>query len=176
MKKLLLLTSVAVLLTACSSKSTNTRTDTRVLADGTTVGYQNNSATAKTGKYQIIDQEFDNLLAPDTDYDSLNEYELQACGATYLPPQKELKTVEPKTKVVVVKEEDLKTDTSRKKKVTNTTNIYYMDGPAPQKVSSTSTTTVTSSSSSSSSHSSSGTGTNGQSSYSTYSTSSNSTY
>ena len=156
MKKLLLLTSVAVLLSACSSNSTNTRTDTRVLADGTTVGYQT-SAKAKTGKYQIIDQEFDNLLAPDTDYDSLNEYELQACGATYLPPQQELKTVEPTTKVVVVKEEDLKTDTSRKKKVTNTVNIYEMEGPAPKKVSSTSTTTVTSSSSSSSSASSSGT-------------------
>ena len=173
MKKLLLLTSVAVLFSACSSNSTNTRTDTRTLADGTTVGYQN-SANAKTGKYQIIDQEFDNLLAPDTDYDCLNEYELQACGATYLPPQQELKTVQPKTQVVVVKEDDLKTDTSRKKKVTNTTNIYYMDGPAPQKVSSTSTTTVTTSSSSSSS--SSGTGTSGKSSYSSYGTTSTSSY
>lgn len=155
MKKILFATGVVVLLAACSSNSTNTREEVRVLPDGTTVTYQN-SANAKNAKFQIIDQEFDNLLAPDTDYDNLNEYELQACGATYLPKQAELKTVQPKTQVVVVKENELNTDTSRKKKVTNTTNIYYMDGPAPKKVSSTSTTTITSSSSSSSSSSANG--------------------
>ena len=149
MKKLLLMISAAVFVVACSSNSTNTRSEVGSDGNGTKVAYQN-GADSKDSKYQIIDQEFDNLLAPDSDYDCLSEYELQACGATYLPPQKELKTVQPKTQVVVVKEDELKGDTSRKKKVTNTTNIYYMDGPAPQKVSSTSTTTVTSSSSSSS--------------------------
>ena len=150
MKKILFILSVAVLAAACSSGNKRTAQD-----EFQTSPYQN-AADGKNAKYQIIDQEFDNLLATGTDYDSLSEYELQACGATYLPPQKELKTVQPKVEVVVVKEDDLATDTSRKKKVTNTTNIYYMDGPAPQKVSSTSTTTVTSSSSSSASSSSSG--------------------
>lgn len=161
MKKILLVLAVVAFAGACSTKNTRSTTN----ADGTKVAYRganntNASTNSKDAKYQIIDQEFDNLLAPGTDYDNLSEYELQACGATYLPPQKELKTVQPKTEVVVVKEEDLKADTSRKKKVTNTTNIYYMDGPAPQKVSSTSTTTVTSSSSSSSSSSGTGTGVN----------------
>ena len=152
MKKLLTVVSIAVFAAACSSNSTNTRSD------------NSNSLTgvdSKNAKYQILDQEFDNLLASGTDYDSLSESELQACGAAYLPPQPELKKVTPKTEVVVVKEKDLKTDTSRKKKVTNTVNIYEMDGPAPtgtpKKVSSTTTTTITSSSSSSSSSSSDGT-------------------
>ena len=151
MKKLLLVIAVAVFAVACSSS--NKRSEDSTQGNKTQVASKNssNAKNAKDAKYQIIDQEFDNLLAPGTDYDSLSEYELQACGATYLPPQQELKTVQPKTQVVVVKEDDLKTDTSRKKKVTNTVNIYEMDGPAPKKVSSTSTTTVTSSSSSSSS-------------------------
>ena len=152
MKKLLTVVSVAVLAAACSSNSKNTRSDASLSADAKQGTYQQGA----DAKYQIIDQEFDNLLAPETDYESVSEYELQACGATYLPPQQELKTVQPKTEVVIVKENDLKTDTSRKKKVTNTVNIYEMDGPAPKKVSSTSTTTVTSSSSSSSSSTSNG--------------------
>lgn len=156
MKKFLLVITTAVLTAACASS--DKRSDvTTVQADGTQVAYQksssSNATNSKNAKYQIVDQEFDNLLAPGTDYDSLSEYELQACGATYLPPQQELKTVQPKTQVVVVKEDDLKTDTNRKKKVTNTVNIYEMDGTAPKKVSSTSTTTVTSSSSSTSSSS-----------------------
>ena len=143
MKKLLSVVSIAVFAAACSSNSTNTRSN----ADATTAYGQTNSQNAK---YQIIDQEFDNLLASGTDYDNLSDYELQACGAAYLPPQQELKTVSPKTEVVVVKENDLKTDTKRKKKVTNTVNIYEMNGNTPKKVSSSSTTTVTTSSSSSS--------------------------
>ena len=165
MKKLLTVATLAVFAAACSSNSTNTRTG----ADGAATA----AAGSKNAKYQIIDQEFDNLLAPESDYDNLSENELQACGAVYLPPQKqELKTVQPKTEVVLVKEEDLKaTDTSRKKKVTNTVNIYEMDGPAPKKVSSTSSTTVTSSKSSSSS-----TTANGVTTYNSTGSSSTTTY
>ncbi len=146
MKKLLLLAGMAMFVVACSSDSKRTTSS----ADGT-VGSYRTASTDKTSKYQIIDQEFDNMLAPETDYETLTDYELQACGASYLPPEPELKNVQPKTEVVVLKEEDLNVDESRKKKVVKNKNIYYMDGPAPKKVSSTSTTTVTSSSSSSSS-------------------------
>ena len=159
MKKLLLAATMAVFVVGWSSSSK------RTTEDGVTGANSRAAVTAngKDAKYQIIDQEFDNMLAPDTDYDTLKDYELQACGDSYLPPATELKNVSPKTEVVVVKEEDLKTDDSRKKKVTNTVNIYEMDGLAPKKVSSTSTTTVTTSSSSSSSSSSGANGT-----YNTY--------
>ena len=76
MKKLLLAAFIAAFgAAACSSGNANTKTaDSR------------NKASAKNAKYQIIDQEFDNLLAPEADYDTLPAYELQACGDSYLPP------------------------------------------------------------------------------------------
>ena len=152
MKKILFVTAVAVLAVACSGKSSQTKTTT----DGKTVYYTtsaadaDNAKNAKNAKYQIIDQEFDNMLAPDSDYDTLSDYELQACGSSYLPPAEKLKKSQAKTaakaaaKAEAVKAASAKV--SKNKKVVNNTNIYYIDGPAPAvpvHTSSSSTTTTT---------------------------------
>jgi len=136
MKKILCLLVVAVLsVSACSKKNTKT-TDT------------NNAATAASGygkdaKYQIIDQEFDNLLAPDTDYDTLCAYELQACGDSYLPPAAKLNDMS-KVKAAAQKV-DIANDVknTRAKKVVNVTNVYEVDGPNPNVPVSSKTTTIT---------------------------------
>ncbi len=149
MKKAFILLAVVVFAAACSKKTANTTTS----ADGKTVYYTTSAAAAadaKNAKYQIIDQEFDNMLAPDSDYDSLSDYELQACGASYLPPAEKLKKPQVKAAAAAVKADAAKaaakTSVSKSKKVTNTTNIYYVDGPTPNvPVQSTSTTTTYSS-------------------------------
>lgn len=144
MKKFLIAVCAAVLGAACSSGNSNVKT-----ADGRA------ASNAKNAKYQIIDQEFDNLLAPDADYDTLPAYELQACGDSYLPPaETKLKgTVKPAVKKAAKKEASSAkaTNVSNTKKVVNTTNIIYVDDPSqipvpPQSHSSTTTTTTTSSS------------------------------
>ncbi len=150
MKKAFILLAAAMCVAACSDKTANTTTS----ADGKTVYYTTSAAAAadaKNAKYQIIDQEFDNMLAPDSDYDSLSDYELQACGASYLPPAEKLKKPQAKAAEAVAVKADTakaaaKTSVSKNKKVTNTTNIYYVDGPTPNvPVQSTSTTTTYSS-------------------------------
>jgi len=163
MKKVLCLLAVAAIACAACSKNRNASTD------GISAAQANADARAakdvkniKDAKYQIIDQEFDNLLASEKDYDNVPAYELQACGESYLP------LVEPdccggkakakgqaKAKAKAIAKE---VKTARAKRVTNTTNIYYVDGPNPDiPVSSTTTTktvysngTVSSSTSSSS--------------------------
>lgn len=152
MKKTLCLVAViAVALVACSK---NKKDDSTVYYDANgNVRYTANAKAANNGKaandvkYQIIDQEFDNLLAPDTDYDSVPAYELQACGESYLP------LVEPdccngKAKVAAKGKAKAKAavasvETTRAKKITNTTNIYYVDGPNPSVPVSSTTTTKT---------------------------------
>ncbi len=139
MKKLLLAALVAALgASACSSSNANTKT-----ADG-------RNASSKEAKYQIIDQEFDNLLAPDADYDTIPDYELQACGDSYLPPattalkgatkpaaKKPAKKAAKKTT-----EKSSSSNVTTNKKVINNTNIYYLDGSsAPTTTSSTTTYT-----------------------------------
>ena len=163
MKKVLCLIAVAAIVCAACSKNRNTSADgvTAAQAGSDTTGSKN-AKNIENAKYHIIDQEFDNLLAPETDYDNVPAYELQACGESYLP------LVEPdccgnaaknkgkaKAKAQAVAKE---VKTTRAKRVTNTTNIYYVDGPNPDiPVSSTTTTktvysngTVSSSTSSSS--------------------------
>ena len=140
MKKLLLAAVVAVFgAAACSSGNANTKT-----ADGRT------ASSSKNAKYQIIDQEFDNLLAPDADYDTIPDYELQACGDSYLPPA--TTPLKGATKPAVRKpakqaassaSTEKSSDVNVSKKVINNTNIYYLDGSAPN-TSTTSTTTYTS--------------------------------
>lgn len=138
MNKLLLAALVAALGTAaCSSGNANTKT-----ADG-------RNASAKDAKYQIIDQEFDNLLAPEADYDTQTAYELQACGDSYLPPAETLKGAQKPAAKKPAKKAAKKTttassskDVTMNKKVVNNTNIYYLDGSAPN-TSSSSTTTHT---------------------------------
>ena len=144
---------------ACAACSTNRNAST----DGAAANARaaGNVKNIRDAKYQIIDQEFDNLLAPETDYDNVPAYELQACGESYLPQvepnccgnAKNSGSANAKAKAVA---KEVKT--ARAKRVTNTTNIYYVDGPNPNvPVSSTTTTktvysngTVSSSSSSSS--------------------------
>ena len=128
MKKLLLAAVVAVFgAAACSSGNANTKT-----ADGRT------ASSSKNAKYQIIDQEFDNLLAPDADYDTIPDYELQACGDSYLPPA--TTPLKGATKPAVRKPAKQaassastakSSDVNVNKKVINNTNIYYLDGSAP---------------------------------------------
>ena len=126
MKKVLLWLVVAALGTACSSNSHKTAQGDKV--------YYSTSASAdqrfKQAKYRIIDQEFDNMLAPGSDYDTLSAYELQACGDSYLPPADEWKKLEASGAKKSAKKKS-STRVSKSSKVTNTTNIYYMNGPAP---------------------------------------------
>ena len=81
MKKILCLLCVAALGLAACSKNRNNAAGMRGAQAGV---YAGSSQNVKDAKYQIIDQEFDNLLAPDTDYENVPAYELQACGESYL--------------------------------------------------------------------------------------------
>ena len=147
MRKILCFLVVAVLACAACSKNKNT-------SEQGAYGVQNaayrDGKGIKDAKYQIIDQEFDNLLAAETDYDNVPAYELQACGDSYLP------LVEPdccgKAKGAAKAKAKAKAQakgvaksvsTARAKKVTNTTNIYYVDGPNPDVPVSSTTTTKT---------------------------------
>lgn len=87
MKKLLLVVAVAVFAAACSS---NKKADT-------------NQRAVQYSKYQIVDQEFDNMIAPEGDYDRVAPYEEQLGTASYIQTAKKSprkpgakKTVEPK--------------------------------------------------------------------------------
>ncbi len=145
MKKVLCILAVAAIACAACSKNRNTS------ADGVSVAQADARAARdvkniKDAKYQIIDQEFDNLLAPDTDYDNVPAYELQACGESYLPlvepdccgNAKNKGKAKAKAKAIA---KAVKTE--RAKRVTNTTNIYYVDGPNPDVPVSSTTTTKT---------------------------------
>ena len=156
MKKLLIIVAAAVLSAACANKTGNTKNDamdSNVYYGSAAGGAQ----SAKDAKYQIIDQEFDNMLAPESDYETLSAYELQACGDSYLPPA-ELKKSQKKTGVAAAKKttKKAKANVTKNKKVTNNVTVHYIDGPAPVPTgtisSSTTTTTTTNSSSSSSSY------------------------
>lgn len=155
MKKILVILCVALCSVACSSTS-NTKNSTSTKAKNTK--YSQTAQNSKNAKYQIVDQEFDNMLAPDKDYDTLSDYELQACGATYLPPAVQLKKNVKPAVTNKAKAKQTATDTNvNTKKVTNVTNVYYVDGPvktpASTSYSSTKTTTTTTSGASSSSYS-----------------------
>ncbi len=71
MKKLLLFAAAAVVAAGCSSadKKDNS-SDVSLRSDA--------------AKYQIIDQEFDNVLAPESDYDVVLPYEEQISNSSYL--------------------------------------------------------------------------------------------
>lgn len=132
MKKILIVAFAATLAAACSSSKTNVKT-----ADGRT--------SAKNAKYQIIDQEFDNLLAPEADYDTLPAYELQACGDSYLPPAETKLRNAVKPAVKKAAQTTAKKEVSTSKEVINITNVYEIDGPAPLPGATSTTTTVTTS-------------------------------
>lgn len=139
--------AVAVLSTACANQTGNTRGS----QTGNNVYYTSSDGTQSNRdvKYKIIDQEFDDMLAPDSDYETLSAYELQACGDSYLPPA-ELKKAK-KTAVASSKKKSKKaaTKVTKNKKVVNNVTVHYVDGPAPVPtgtISSSSTTTTTSNS------------------------------
>ena len=71
MKKHLLFIAEVLVVAGCSSAA---RKD-----DGSDVSLRKDAA-----KYQIIDQEFDNVLAPDGDYDVVPPYEEQISSSSYL--------------------------------------------------------------------------------------------
>ena len=130
MKKVLCLLAVAAITCAACSKNRNTAVDGTTAQARAAQGVKN----VNDAKYQIIDQEFDNLLAPETDYDNVPAYELQACGESYLPlvepdccgKAKKEGAGKAKAKAKAVAKS---VRTERAKRVTNTTNIYYVDGP-----------------------------------------------
>ena len=171
MRKLFILAVVAVLSTACSNKTGNTKTENTA----NNVYYTSNgqgSNTASNAKYQIIDQEFDDMLAPESDYETLSAYELQACGDSYLPPANLKKSKKKAAATAKKKSTKTASKVTKNKKVVNNVTVHYVDGPAPVPagtISSSSTTTTTSSSSTSNSYA------GGTSSYSSGSTNSYST-
>ena len=149
MKKFLCLIAVAVLALAACSKNKRDGGFYAGSADYSAQGAQDGkNASIKDARYQILDQEFDNLLASDADYEKIPAYELQACDDSYLPlvppdccganKQKADGAAKAKAKGVAQS-----VSTSRAKKVTNTTNIYYVDGPNPNVPVSSTTTTKT---------------------------------
>lgn len=71
MKKLFVCAAIGVLAVACSSASKNNNT----AANGTAGQYS---------KYQILDQEFDNVAVVNDGYDRVAPYEDQINGSTYI--------------------------------------------------------------------------------------------
>lgn len=156
MKKLFILVCAVLCVAACANKNTK---DSAAYydANGKVITHEKdsifyydangnlvNSARVKGAKYQILDQEFDNTRAPETDYDVLPAYELQACGDSYLPPVDGSAVVAAKGKAKAkAQAAAVSTKSTRAKKVTNTTNIYYVDGPNPNVPVSSTTTTKT---------------------------------
>ncbi len=141
MKQFLVLFAAVWMAAACANQNANLRDQDEA------VPYEPapQTAQANAAKYQIIDQEFDNLLAPDSDYDTLSASEMQSCNAGYVPPTTKLKTPKaPTVDKAAVAKKVLVSQETNKKKVINNTNIYYVDGPAPTvPAHSSSNTTVT---------------------------------
>lgn len=144
MKKLLILVFVAAVAVAACSKNTKNDPYAANGANGYYTAGADGSNVKNGAKYQIIDQEFDNMLAPESDYDALPAYELQACGDSYLPPvdAAAIKAAKASGRAKA-KGKAVSTKTTRAKQVTNTTNIYYVDGPNPNIPVSSTTTTKT---------------------------------
>lgn len=148
MKKVLCLLAIAAVACAACSKNKNTAQSGAYGAQNAAYRDGKDDRYVKDAKYQIIDQEFDNMLAPASDYDNIPAYELQACGDSYLPlvdpdccgkaNAKAKGKAKAKAKGVAKS-----VSTARAKKVTNTTNIYYVDGPNPDVPVSSTTTTKT---------------------------------
>ena len=68
MKKLLLLAVMGVIMVSCQTSEKKA----------------NESSSTQYAKYQIIDQEFDNLTVPNDSYDKVTPYEEQVNGASYI--------------------------------------------------------------------------------------------
>lgn len=71
MKKIFLLAVSCALAVGCSSSNKKQE-------------IQPESLTSQYSKYQIVDQEFDNLVVPNDSYDRVSSYEDQVGGASYI--------------------------------------------------------------------------------------------
>ncbi len=70
MKKLFLFAVLGVCVAGCASSSKQVS--------------QEEGLTDQYAKYQIVDQEFDNLVVPNDHYDRVSAYEDQVSGASYI--------------------------------------------------------------------------------------------
>lgn len=68
MKKIFLMAAAVLLAAGCASSASKTQ----------------DSNYAENAKYQIIDQEFDNMLAPEGNYDNVPPYEEQVNDSSYI--------------------------------------------------------------------------------------------
>ena len=71
MKKIFLFAVVCVMGVGCASSQKDQE-------------LQDNSLTSQYAKYQIVDQEFDNLVVPNDNYDRVAPYEEQVSGSSYI--------------------------------------------------------------------------------------------
>lgn len=74
MKKVLLFAVLGALAVGCASSSDKTQTSQQ----------SQQSLTDQYAKYQIVDQEFDNLVIPNDGYDRVAPYEDQVSGSSYI--------------------------------------------------------------------------------------------
>lgn len=91
MKKLFLLAVLGVLAAGCASSSKQVQTAPE---EGLTDQY---------AKYQIVDQEFDNLVVPNDHYDRVAPYEDQVSGASYIQSSTRKSTKKPARQMTVKK-------------------------------------------------------------------------
>ena len=70
MKKLFLLTALVMLVVGCASSNKTQNTS--------------DATSAEDARYQIIDQEFDNLVVPNDHYNRVAPYEEQISGSSYI--------------------------------------------------------------------------------------------
>ena len=91
MKKLFLFAVLGVLVAGCASSS---KTQDAQSQEGLTGQY---------AKYQIVDQEFDNLVIPNDGYDRVAPYEDQVSGSSYIQSTTRKTSVKPARKMTVQK-------------------------------------------------------------------------
>lgn len=90
MKKLFLFAALGLLAAGCASSDDTNRPASETLTD-------------QYAKYQIVDQEFDNLVVPNDNYDRVAPYEDQVSGASYIQSTARKGTKKPARKVAVQK-------------------------------------------------------------------------
>lgn len=91
MKKLFLFAALGVLAAGCASSSNKTQAP------------QSEGLTDQYAKYQIVDQEFDNLVIPNDNYDRVAPYEDQVSGASYIQSNTRKAGKKPARKMTVQK-------------------------------------------------------------------------
>lgn len=90
MKKLFLFAALGVLAAGCASSDK-------------TQAAQPQGLTDQYARYQIVDQEFDNLVIPNDNYDRVAPYEDQVSGASYIQSNTRKTAKKPARKMTVQK-------------------------------------------------------------------------